>query len=110
MLASKPRVHFVLLWLASFAGVAVWARASTGSFGGALMLPIAAALGPFAGLASSAPYATGVFKLQLVAGLAVAAALVLVAARHRGSWLAAAGGVAGMWLWVFCGLVGFGPV
>jgi hypothetical protein len=110
VLVPKLRVHFVVVWLASFVGVAAWTRASMGSFDGALMVPLAAVLGPFVGLTASAPYQTGAFKLQLVAGLAVAAALVFVAARYRGSWLATAAGIAGLWLWVACGFVGFGPV
>ena len=76
---------------------------------GFFVAALAAAVGPFVGLFSSAPFFTLPFKLSLAAGLVVAGGLLYVGARNAqrpwGKALLTLGGAA----WTVCGAVGLGP-
>lgn len=81
----------------------------TGSPSSALMLVLGAVFGPLVGLASTEPYFTLMFKLGLVAGLFVSAALAMLGWRFREQLWGQVVVVAGIVAWAICGLVGFGP-
>jgi hypothetical protein len=76
----------------------------------ALFLPLlGAALGPFVGFLSGAPYFTWQFKLCLAGALALSVGLVWIGVRGEATWWRWIVGIAGALLWMLAGLLGFGP-
>lgn len=90
-------------------GLLVIAAIRTQSLAFAAMVLIGAVVGPVVGLTSDEPYFTAIFKIGLVCGLIVAAAMMWLGWRRRerlwGQGLVVGGAVG----WAICGLLGFGP-